>query len=187
MKRLRLAVLILSPLFAMGLAFAVYTGLRVNHTESFPRGVYQGISKAPERGDLVLVDPPDAPPFRMALERGYLSPGILRPFEPMLKRLVAVGGDAVTIDLAGVTVNGRRLENSKPLSVDLAGRPLPVLRLHDHRLSDGEALLMSDYSPISFDGRYFGPIARARIQTVVRPVWTWRSTAPYLAGHDGWQ
>jgi conjugative transfer signal peptidase TraF len=173
MKRLRLAVLILSPLFAAGLAFADHTGLRVNHTESFPRGVYQRISKAPERGDLVLVDPPDAPRFRMALERGYLSPGILRPFEPMLKRLVAVEGDVVTIDDSGVIVNGRRLENSKPMPVDGDDRPLPVLRLHDHRLSPGEVLLMSDYSPISFDSRYFGPIPRARIRSVVRPVWTW--------------
>jgi type IV secretory pathway protease TraF len=38
---------------------------------------------------------------------------------------------------------------------------------------EGEALLMSDYSPSSFDGRYFGPIPRAQIQGVVRPVLTW--------------
>ena len=38
---------------------------------------------------------------------------------------------------------------------------------------NGKVLLMSDDSPTSFDGRYFGPIPRAQIQTVVKPVWTW--------------
>ena len=47
---------------------------------------------------------------------------------------------------------------------------MPVLRLKGYRLSAGEVLLMTDYSPISFDGRYFGPIARKQIQSVVRPV-----------------
>jgi type IV secretory pathway protease TraF len=42
-----------------------------------------------------------------------------------------------------------------------------------YRLAPGKALLISDYSPISFDGRYFGPIPRAQVQSVVRPVWTW--------------
>ena len=31
---------------------------------------------------------------------------------------------------------------------------------------NGKVLLMSDDSPTSFDGRYFGPIPRARIQSV---------------------
>jgi type IV secretory pathway protease TraF len=32
---------------------------------------------------------------------------------------------------------------------------------------------MSDVSGTSFDGRYFGPINRSQIQTVVSPVITW--------------
>jgi conjugative transfer signal peptidase TraF len=171
MRRNRLAVLILSPVLLLGLA--LLAGFRVNHTHSFPVGVYRAVPKTPAVGDLVMFDPPDAPLFRMALERGYITSGGFRPYERMLKRLVAVAGDVVTIDDAGVMVNGRRLENSKPLAVDGADRPLPVLRLHDYRLAPNEVLLMSDYSPISFDGRYFGPIPREQIQTVVRPVWTW--------------
>jgi type IV secretory pathway protease TraF len=71
---------------------------------------------------------------------------------------VAVEGDGVSIDEYGVTVNGQQLDNSVPLLSDLAGRPMPVCRLQGYRLRRGEVLLMSDYSPISFDGRYFGPI-----------------------------
>jgi conjugative transfer signal peptidase TraF len=170
-RRARLLVLLLSPLWLLGLA--LLAGFRVNHTHSFPVGIYRTVPKAPEVGDLVLFRPPEDPVFDQALSRGYIGSGGFTHYEMMLKRLVAVGGDVVKIDTAGVTVNGRLLANSKPQAVDLAGRPLPVWHLKDYRLSAGEVLLMSDYSPSSFDARYFGPIPRAQIQSVVRPVWTW--------------
>lgn len=148
-RRARVAFLILSPL----LLLALLAGFRFNHTHSFPVGVYWTVPKAPGFGGLVIFDPPDTPLFRLALERGYISPGAFRPYECMLKRLVAVEGDVVTIDDAAVTVNGRRLKSSKPLPVDIAGRPMPQSRLRDYRITAGQVLLMSDYSLISFDGR----------------------------------
>jgi conjugative transfer signal peptidase TraF len=121
----------------------------------------------------VMFEPPHAAVFNLALVRGYIGPGGFQPYERMLKRLVAVEGDTVSVDETGVAVNGRRLDNSVPLPTDLAGRPMPVFRLTERRLSRDEVLVMSDYSPISFDSRYFGPIPRTQIQSVVRPVWTW--------------
>jgi conjugative transfer signal peptidase TraF len=170
-RRLRRAVLFSSPLWL--LALALPAGLRVNRTRSFPLGVYWAVPKAPAVGDLVFFRPPEDPVFDQALSRGYIGRGGFTHYEQMLKRLVAVGGDVVSITSAGVTVNGRLLANSKPQAVDLAARPLPVWRLENYRLSAGEVLLMSDYTPNSFDGRYFGPIPRAQILSVVRPVWTW--------------
>lgn len=79
----------------------------------------------------------------------------------------------VTIDAGGLSVNGQSLVNSAPQLVDLAGRPMPVYRLQAYRLKPDEILVMSDYSRISFDGRYFGPIPRCCIQSVIRPAWTW--------------
>jgi conjugative transfer signal peptidase TraF len=170
-RPVRLLVLLLSPLLL--LVLTLLAGFRVNHTHSFPPGVYWAVPKAPAVGDLVFWRPPDTPAFQMAQQRGYVGSGGWLKYEQMLKRLVAVAGDVVSIDDAGVTVNGHILANSKPLPVDEAGRPMPVLRLRDYRLKPGEVLLMSDYSPTSFDGRYFGPIPRTQIQSVVRPVWTW--------------
>jgi conjugative transfer signal peptidase TraF len=170
-RRARLPFLFLSPFLLMGLA--LFAGFRFNHTHSFPFGVYRTVPKAPKVGDLVLFRPPDEAVFDEALARGYIGNGGFTHYEMMLKRLVAVGGDVISIGPEGVTVNGRLLANSKPQPVDLGGRPMPAWHLKDYRLDPGEVLLMSDYSPISFDGRYFGPIPRAQIQAVVRPVWTW--------------
>ena len=39
-------------------------------------------------------------------------------------------------------------------------------------LSTVQVLLMSDYSPKSFDGRYFGPVEQTGIKGVLRPVFT---------------
>jgi conjugative transfer signal peptidase TraF len=148
-------------------------GFRVNHTHSYPPGVYWAIPKAPAVGELVFFRPPEDPVFDQALSRGYIGRGGFAHYEQMLKRISAIGGDVVTIDDAGVTVNGRMLVNSKPMAHDGAGRPMPVLRLSHYRLAPGEVLLMSDFSAWSFDGRYFGPISRSQILSVVRPVWTW--------------
>src|SRR5947209_13975027 len=115
-RRLRRAVLFLSPLWL--LALAGLAGLRVNHTHSFPLGVYRAVPKAPAVGDLVFFRPPEDPVFDQALSRGYIGRGGFTRYEQMLKRLVAVAGDRVTIDDAGVTVNGRRIQNSKPMAVD---------------------------------------------------------------------
>src|SRR4051794_21422092 len=92
----RLCLLILAPFLA--LFGAVLAGLRINHTQSFPLGVYWAIPKSPQVGDLVFFRPPTAPVFDLAVERGYMRPGGLEPYECMLKRIAAASGDVVTID-----------------------------------------------------------------------------------------
>jgi type IV secretory pathway protease TraF len=76
----------------------------------------------------------------------------------MLKRLVAMPGDDISIDATGVSVAGNAVPNSVPMDADHAGRALPVCRLQHYRLRRGDVLVMSDYSALSFDARYFGPI-----------------------------
>jgi len=80
----------------------------------------------------------------------------------------------VTIDSGGVRVNGIRLKNSAPRAADDAGRPVRAYELSDYALGSEEVLLMSDYNPASFDGRYFGPLSKTTVQSVVVPVLTWK-------------
>ncbi len=106
------------------------------------------------------------PVARVAATRPYAR-------EALIKQVVAVAGDRVCIDAAGVRVNGELLANSAPLPVDRDGLPLPQLALQDYTLREGELLTMSTYNPRSFDSRYFGPVQRGSVVAVVEPLLTW--------------
>jgi conjugative transfer signal peptidase TraF len=157
--------------FALGCG-ALAVGVRINGSTSFPAGFYMVTGKHAEKGDLVLVTVPTSPTLDMARDRGYLNVAYCS-VNHLLKRLVGVAGDRVTIDSAGVQVNGIRMKNSTPLKCDAAGRPLITYTIKDYVIEPGEALLMSEYNPASFDSRYFGPMPAARIESTVKPLLTW--------------
>ena len=144
----------------------------INATPSYPRGLYLPLGRAAQVGDLVAFCPGIAV-AKYGMARGYLDPGRCPSGSvPLIKRLAAGGGDQVAIGPAGVTVDGKVLKNSRPMARDGRGRPLPQLRLSE-TLADGQVLLMSDYAPASFDGRYFGPLDRAGLLRAMKPVLTW--------------
>lgn len=121
---------------------------------------------------LSLCRSPPLPVFMMARDLGYLNVAF-SPVGRIMKRLVGVAGDRVTIDATGVEVNGIRLVNSSPLRSDAAGRPLVPYSLKNYVLEPTEVLLMSEYNPASFDSRYFGPLQTTTIESVVTPLLTW--------------
>lgn len=161
------AVLVLSA--AAGLA-----GARVNTTKSIPVGLYWTSRDPVERGRYVQVCPPQLAVFVEAKMRGYIGSGFCPGnFGYLMKRVLAAKGDLVSVADEGVRVNGRLLPYSAPRRVDSAGRSLPRYRFDRYTLGAAEVLLMSDVSGTSFDGRYFGPVDRSHIRSVVRPVLTW--------------
>ena len=151
---------------------AIAAGLRYNGSHSFPVGLYLAVHKRPEKGDLVFVELPALPICELAKARGYFNVAY-SPVGHLMKRLAATAGDRITIDSAGVEVNGIRLVNSTPLPSDRAGRPLQPYALKDYVLGANEVLLMSDYNAASFDSRYFGPLNARTIEAVVYPLLTW--------------
>lgn len=169
---IRSAAIGLVVAFALGCG-ALGVGVRYNGTSSFPAGFYSVSGKHAVKGDLVLVDIPALPVLEMAKERGYLNVAY-SPVGHLIKRLVGVSGDRVTIDETGVQVNGIRLANSVPLTCDGAGRLLQPFLLAQYVLGPGEVLVMSEYSPDSFDSRYFGPIPASTIESVATPLLTFQ-------------
>jgi conjugative transfer signal peptidase TraF len=134
-----------------------------NASASAPVGLYWVSRSAPARGDLVLATlPPDA--RRLAAERGYLPVGV-----PLVKRLVAVSGDVVCAVGDAVFINGRHV--AKRRERDPSGRALPRWTGCRVLAADEVFLLMAGVSG-SFDGRYFGPVRRARIIGRLVPLWT---------------
>lgn len=164
---------------ALILAFFSYAcGARINRTNSLPKGLYWRVNKAPERGDIIAFWPDGSEPFRIARARGYILPGVYNKtdgtgYELMLKRLMGLPGDTVSITDDGVIVNGSLLPNTVPLSHDNVGDPLPVVRFTDYRLAEHEALFVSDYLPRSYDARYFGVQQMRQIVEVVVPIYLW--------------
>lgn len=158
---------------ALGLLFYV-TGGRVNTTRSIPVGLYWTSSQPVEKGAYVLLCPPPGEVIAEAKRRGYLATGFCPgKLGYMMKKILAAKDDAVAITDAGVTVNGAMLPLSAPMAMDKFGRPLPRYQHTKFTISDNEVLVMSDVNGKSFDGRYFGPILRSQIQTVIVPVFTW--------------
>jgi conjugative transfer signal peptidase TraF len=89
--------------------------------------------------------------------------------QPLLKAIVALPGDVVTVSTAGVRVNdGPLLPHSAPLSHATNGQPLPQ-RVGTWRLT-GVWLYGAD-SPRSFDSRYFGAVPVTSLQGLATPVW----------------
>jgi conjugative transfer signal peptidase TraF len=145
--------------------------LRVNTTRSIPVGLYRMVDEPVGKGVYVIFCPPQSPLFAEARERGYIGAGFCPGgYGYMMKRVVAMGGDAVTSADEGVSVNGELLPASVPRRTDKAGRAMARYQFNDYILKESELLLMSDVSTTSFDGRYFGPVAVGQVRGVIRPI-----------------
>ncbi|SEF95966.1 conjugative transfer signal peptidase TraF [Nitrosomonas ureae] len=170
-----LAVFVLAvsvSLFVLSIG-AKISGIYINTTPSLPVGFYKVVDEPIANGAYVAFCPPKNEVFDMAMDRSYINQGNCPGgYGLLLKRVFALSGDSVSIDQAGIFVNGEYLPNSAQLKTDAEGQQLPQYRM-EAVLGDAEYLLLSDVNPQSFDARYFGLIARDQIQQVVRPIFTW--------------
>ncbi len=174
MKKLNLTRCLLT---AIGAAFATTAlacalGARVNTTGSYPPGLYWMTGEAEHKGALVIACPPDVEAVAEGFRRGYIGAGFCPGgYGYVIKKIVGLPGDRVSITGLGVSVNGKPVPNSAPRQADTEGKPLPF-RETAYTLGTAQVLLMSDYSLKSFDGRYFGPIEQTGIKGVLRPVFS---------------
>jgi len=170
---LGLLVVVLAVLIFVASIWMRMNHIYVNTTPSLPLGFYRIVDDPIQKGAHVAFCPPQTDLFDDALARGYIGSGNCPGgYSLLLKRVLAMAGDTVSIDQAGIFVNGKHLPNSAQLTADAEGYSLPQLRLQAV-LEDSEYLLLSDLNPQSFDARYFGFIARDQIKEVVRPLFTW--------------
>lgn len=134
--------------------------LLYNRTPSVPVGFYLRTGTPIARGSFVTVRARDVAPAA-ARARGF--DGERNRF---IKRVAAVAGDHVCAVGGLLTIN-----EGVPLtrrSRDSTGAEL--VRWNECRtLLEGEVLLLGDTAD-SFDGRYWGPIDRSRIEGVWRPL-----------------
>ncbi|WP_236672290.1 S26 family signal peptidase [Croceicoccus sp. YJ47] len=135
-----------------------------NATASVPIGLYSiGAKTAIQIGDRVAIEP-SSRLQRYLASRGYLPAGI-----PLIKEVAALGGDTVCRHDLLITINGTAAGAARRL--DSLGRELPVWE-GCRTIAADELFAMNTRVPGSFDGRYFGPVARADVIGRARPVWT---------------
>jgi conjugative transfer signal peptidase TraF len=162
----RLIALVVIALIASFILFG--HRLIVNRTHSLPVGLYYWSDVPIKKGSIVLFKPDqNTGPEQLGIERGYEARAL-----PLLKRVVALAGDLVSVSSSGVSINGQLLSNSAPLSHDEAARPLAMAQLDHFRLGADQAFLMGVTST-SWDSRYFGPVSLARSSGSFVPVFTW--------------
>jgi conjugative transfer signal peptidase TraF len=175
MKNVTRYFLIVIGLFVLAGVFRIF-GARINTTRSYPPGLYWLTGEALRKGALVIACPPPVKAVAEALRRGYLNAGFCPGgYGYIIKKIVAIPGDRVVVTGQGVSVNGEAIPNSALRRFDTEGKPLPFNETA-YTLGTAQVLLMSDYSPKSFDGRYFGPMSQTGIKGVLKPVFTWSSS-----------
>jgi len=165
------ACIALLLLFGGGVGLVHWLHLRVNLTDSLPRGIYRETSEEIRRGSYVAECLPDDL-ARFAVRRGWLGKGsCANGTNPILKQVVAIAGDEVTIDNAYVAVNGMVLLRTASLKLDSQGRWIPAIPRGTFTLKAGEVFLLATNIPNSWDSRYTGPARRENIIATARPVW----------------
>lgn len=134
-----------------------------NASASAPVGLYAvDAPRALRAGDLVIAAPPPAA-AQLAANRHYLPPGV-----PLVKRIAALPDEPVCA--AGATLRAPRGLSVERLRADSRGRLLPWWQGCGRLGADTYLLLMADVRD-SFDGRYFGPVARTQIVGKARALW----------------
>lgn len=138
--------------------------LLFNTTSSVPVGFYTVDGKAPEVGDLAVVQPPRSLAVWMA-NRHYLPMHV-----PLLKEVAATGGAHVCAENDVVSIDGHQVGRVRPR--DRIGRPL-VAFAECRRLAGDEIFLFNTDAAASLDSRYFGPVRRSAVVGRARALWTW--------------
>ena len=161
-------VFLLATIFLALILICALFGIRFNVSESLPGLIYIVTS---DKSSPVVEFCPVGSFAELSKERGYRRRGICPDgASPMLKPIVAHAGDRVEVSAHGITVNGTLLHNTAPRTTDSRGRPLTPCRFGRYTVPSGFVWVASQYNPLSFDSRYFGPILVSQIRSHLRPL-----------------
>lgn len=184
---LRVVFVPLGALAIVAMLLWIGFGIVFNYTHSAPFGLYR------EQFDTEAAIHSPAPyvffcPDRrwpsMKDEPNYRDPMRTCPdgFSPLIKPVVAWPGDLVSVSITGISVNGRLLTNSAPISRDTKGKQLRAFAAGEYRVGPHELWVISSFSPRSFDSRYFGPIPLKSVHSWLRPLLVERAYQPVPGG-----
>jgi conjugative transfer signal peptidase TraF len=147
--------------------------LRLNLSKSVPVGMYYRTTKTARYAAICLSREQLAPAIAAGID---LRPGECQNtgLQPILKPVFeATMDNPIRLAAEGFYVDEKLLSNTAPKKVSLAGKPLTHADFGRYHFG---YWAISDFSPDSFDSRYFGPIAPEQIAFYAKPLLTanWR-------------
>ncbi|TIG71100.1 hypothetical protein DI119_17370 [Legionella pneumophila] len=89
----------------------------------------------------------------------------------LMKKVVAVSGDILSVTNEGVFANQILIPYSKPKLLDGVKRVLPQWQVMNYQLQKDEVMTMTSQSEWSFDGRYYGLVHTRQIKGMITPIW----------------
>src|SRR6266699_4800038 len=163
-----ISVLLLAMIFLTLVSICGLFGIRFNVSESLPGLIYVVTS---DNSSPLVEFCPVGSFAELSKQRGYRRRGICPDgASPMLKPIVAHAGDTVEVSAHGIAVNGTLLHDTAPRTRDSRGRPLKPWQFGEYSVAPGFVWVVSQYNPLSFDSRYFGPILVSQIRHHLRPL-----------------
>lgn len=174
---MKLLVCLMSFIFLFILLFGVYGHyyFEINKSKSLPQGIYHISNETIKRNDIVVFCPPQNEFLEFAKNQGYwgnLKLACNNKTPKYMKKIVGIPYDNITVSLTGVYVNNHKIKNSEPYKKILSDK---IFKNYSKSitLKDNEYFLMSDYSNLSFDSRYFGIVKESDILYKVIPFITY--------------
>lgn len=164
-------VTLLTFLFSVVVVPFFVLGLRINTTASFPLGLYKVVTNsALKRGSYVEICAPDKIEYQLK-KLSKENDGIcFNGTVPLLKKVVGMEGDNITVANSKIYINGIEQVNSTIYTKKVR------LYTKSQILKKGEIFIMSDYNPMSYDSRYFGALSTKNILHILIPYFTFEPT-----------
>jgi conjugative transfer signal peptidase TraF len=174
-KRIKFLKVVATVIIGFSVVMLIFKGfgLRVNFTNSMPRGLYSTERQSSyHTGDFVIVCLPDSI-AQEGYDRGYLEKGISCPnrIEPLIKEIIAVPGDTVELTDTAMIVNNKPY--AAPLfQFDRKGRPTHYIPRTIYP-NTNTYWLYGEHDPnYSWDSRYYGGVEASNIIGRAHPLFT---------------
>lgn len=170
----RRLVIFVALVVLLGFAVGIRSRVRINWTDSLPRGLYL-VSAIPKEGlirDEIVVACPPRTYAKIGREHDYLlAGGCPGGVAPVLKHVAALAGDVVRLSAAGISVDGKLLSGTALLTADRRGDSPAHVAFGTYRVAPGQIWLFT-HKANGYDSRYFGPVPMKNVLNVARPLLT---------------
>lgn len=161
---------ILVALCCLILATAKFFGIIINTSPSMPPGIYVKKFTPVKRGDIVAACL-DIRHTQLGLQHHYLKSGFAcNGAEPVIKKIIAIPGDAVQLTDQYIQVN-QKFYFYPTFYHDSRGTPLEIFPRGNYP-AQNDYWLLGTNNPRSWDSRYWGPVPSEQIIENLYPLFT---------------